>query len=1435
MRKVSALVCLTFVSVLLALVPAPPGTAASVGNSHPQTGQIVSDDPANFTPHILDGTVYSIVQVGDTVVVGGSFSQVRSATSSTVLTRRNLVAFNATTGVISNTFVPNPNSTVYKVQAALDGESVYVGGRFGSAFGTSIPSRLFKAHVADGTRDPTFRPSTFNGDIRDLEVIDNRLWVAGKFTHIGGTAQKALGTLDATYGTRDSYFTGVFAGTHRDPTVYTGDRTNVLQISSNPANNRLIAVGNFTSVNGTSRSQIVQFDLSGTSTYAMSPWYTTLFTSSCSRNFETIMTDVEYSPNGQFFVVSTTAAWGGMSSAYGGNGCDVVARFESASTSSSSVATWTAYTGGDSTWTVEVTDNVVYAGGHQSWQNNPIGSNRAAQGAVSRPGIAALNAVNGMAWSWNPTRTRGVGVQDMLATSQGLWVGSDTDRIGAYEYHSNIALMPLAGGKTLPVMSNPTLPATIYNVSTTGSTLNRRDFNGTTATPPLPVVTNPATNVPSWGTVVGAFMSNGVLYTATSNGQVTKRTFDGNAYGPPSPVNTADLLVVQTDWHNTDVPSLTSLFFYNGEMFFTRSGQTTMFRRAFEPESDIVGQQRFTVAAVSGINYTTMRGAFVANDKLYYSNTSGQLFRADWAGRGPVAGTSQQVLTAGSGWNSRALFAFGGVATPPVNQPPTADAEVTCTGLTCTFDGTDSADPDGQIQTWAWNFGDPNQTGTGETTTHTYPSAGPRTVTLTVTDDEEASDTDTVQINPAEPVNQPPVASFTVDCDLLECTFNGLDSEDPDGTVETYVWDFGDGETDEVSGANATHTYATSGARTVTLTVTDDDDASDEAEQNINPSDVASPLQFIGAASTVGNRQQHVVAIPGPVEAGDALVLFFAANTTNPTYTGPAGWTEIGDASGSGTTGLAYSKVATAADAAAGATVRVVSSSYAKSQISITAYRGTDATDPVAASASGRDASNGAHTSPTVTAPAGNNWLVTYWADESSATSGWTAPASQTVRNTLSHSGSGHMSGLVTDSNSNVTGNTGGLTAQANSPSSSGVSFSVVLTGGGTAPPPTNQAPTADATVTCTGLTCTFDGTDSADPGGAIDTWEWDFGDPNQTGTGEITTHTYPSAGPRTVTLTVTDDEEASDTDTVQINPAEPVNQPPVASFTVDCDLLECTFNGLDSEDPDGTVETYLWDFGDGETDEVSGANATHTYATSGARTVTLTVTDDDDASDEAEQNINPSDVASPVAFVGAASTVGNRQQHVVAIPGPVEAGDALVLFFAANTTNPTYTGPAGWTEIGSTNGGGTAGRAYSKVATAADAGAGATVRVVSSSYAKSQISIAAYRGTDPASPVAASASGQDSGGTSHISPVVTAPEGSRWLVTYWADESSATSGWTAPASQTVRNTLSHSGSGHMSGVVADSDSDVAGSTGGLTATSNSASSRGVSFSVVLR
>ncbi|MDF2955116.1 MAG: PKD repeat domain protein [Candidatus Alkanophagales archaeon MCA70_species_2] len=75
--------------------------------------------------------------------------------------------------------------------------------------------------------------------------------------------------------------------------------------------------------------------------------------------------------------------------------------------------------------------------------------------------------------------------------------------------------------------------------------------------------------------------------------------------------------------------------------------------------------------------------------------------------------------------------------------------------------------------------------------------------------------------------NQPPIANFTyypekpvVDQSV---TFDASSSYDPDGTIVSYEWDFGDGAT--ASGVVVTHAYSAAGSYTVTLTVTDDDGA----------------------------------------------------------------------------------------------------------------------------------------------------------------------------------------------------------------------------------------------------------------------------------------------------------------------------------------------------------------------------------------------------------------------------------------------------------------------------------------------------------------------------------------------------------------------------------------------------------------------------------
>jgi parallel beta-helix repeat protein len=70
------------------------------------------------------------------------------------------------------------------------------------------------------------------------------------------------------------------------------------------------------------------------------------------------------------------------------------------------------------------------------------------------------------------------------------------------------------------------------------------------------------------------------------------------------------------------------------------------------------------------------------------------------------------------------------------------------------------------------------------------------------------------------------------------------------------------------------------------------------------------------------------------------------------------------------------------------------------------------------------------------------------------------------------------------------------------------------------------------------------------------------------------------------------------------------LNQPPMAYFTVTKDGLSALFNGASSYDPDGTIISWLWDFGDGV--EGAGEVVAHAYLTSGTYNVTLTVIDDE-------------------------------------------------------------------------------------------------------------------------------------------------------------------------------------------------------------------------------
>lgn len=138
------------------------------------------------------------------------------------------------------------------------------------------------------------------------------------------------------------------------------------------------------------------------------------------------------------------------------------------------------------------------------------------------------------------------------------------------------------------------------------------------------------------------------------------------------------------------------------------------------------------------------------------------------------------------------------------------------------FDASASRDPDGAIAAYTWDFGD-GKFGTGRTASHTYTWAGTFTIKLKVTDDRGKTADTTDSITIIKPNDMPhadfaflPASGFFP----IDVQFDGTASVDPDGTIMSYAWDFGDGEAS--TSPKPVHRFKTWGVYAVKLTVVDD-------------------------------------------------------------------------------------------------------------------------------------------------------------------------------------------------------------------------------------------------------------------------------------------------------------------------------------------------------------------------------------------------------------------------------------------------------------------------------------------------------------------------------------------------------------------------------------------------------------------------------------
>lgn len=150
----------------------------------------------------------------------------------------------------------------------------------------------------------------------------------------------------------------------------------------------------------------------------------------------------------------------------------------------------------------------------------------------------------------------------------------------------------------------------------------------------------------------------------------------------------------------------------------------------------------------------------------------------------------------------------------------TRDSKI-CVGDEVIFDGSESITEDGEHLSYTWDFGDGTKA-EGVKTTHAYTKGGRYYPRLTVDDNKGTRCSEAIATVIAD-VNTAPIAS--IDAPRIICigksiTFDGSDSNDPDGDSLRYYWDLGDGSTQHGS-SRVRHTYKKGGTYTVSLTVDD--------------------------------------------------------------------------------------------------------------------------------------------------------------------------------------------------------------------------------------------------------------------------------------------------------------------------------------------------------------------------------------------------------------------------------------------------------------------------------------------------------------------------------------------------------------------------------------------------------------------------------------
>ncbi|MET0866236.1 MAG: PKD domain-containing protein [Nakamurella sp.] len=550
----------------------------------------------------------------------------------------------------------------------------------------------------------------------------------------------------------------------------------------------------------------------------------------------------------------------------------------------------------------------------------------------------------------------------------------------------------------------------------------------------------------------------------------------------------------------------------------------------------------------------------------------------------------------------------------PANLPPVASFTGSCAQLVCSVNGTASADPDGSVASYTWDWGD-GATSSSSTASHTFQAAGTKTVTLMVTDNLGRTNSTSRQLTATGPAGSQP---FVVDS-FARTMLTGWGTADVGG-----AWTVSSAGNSSVGGGLGSLRLAAGQTITATLPSVSSSDSDLRTTFSVDklPSGNGIYLGLIGRR--VGTNLEYGARVMVRSDGQLGLLLTSLAGSATMVTLKPQ---------------VIVPGVGTANAVPVRARLQVTGRSPTTIRAKLWPASGVE---PVAWQLSATDsftalqAPGSVGLSPYLSSSSTVSPVTVRFADLSarpanqSPVAAFTASCS-VLTCAVDASGSSDPDGTVSSYAWNWGDGSGGTGATASHRYAVAGTYQVTLTvtdNAGAASTvshsvnpvaPANVPPNAAFTSACSLLNCSFDSATANDPDGTLAGFAWDFGD-GGSGTGASSQHSYQAAGTYTVRLTVTDNLGATGTITHPVVVTAPAGSPPVADFTVGCQLLTCSADGTASSDPDGSIASYRWDWGDGSIG--TGATSSHTYLNAGSYPVLLTATDDSGATNSTTRTV---------------------------------------------------------------------------------------------------------------------------------------------------------------------------------------------------------------------